>query len=108
MTDKTDAHIISRRSVIRILGIGAAIGVAMPAVVLTGSEADAQTAGMVRRQSRRANRRDRREDRRDNRQARREDRRENRQDRREDRQDRRENRQENRQDRREDRRNPGL
>jgi Ni/Co efflux regulator RcnB len=85
MNEKTDTEIISRRRAIWMLGVAAAFGMAMPAAVLTASEADAQTAGMERRQGRRENRRDRREDRRDNRQDRRTDRRENRQDRRDNR-----------------------
>jgi hypothetical protein len=85
MNEKTDTDIISRRRAVWMLGVAAAFGMAMPAVVLTASEADAQTAGIERRQGRRENRRDRREDRRENRRDRREDRRENRENRRENR-----------------------
>ena len=85
MSEKTNAAMFSRRRVLWLLGVGAPFGLGMPAVVLTASEAEAQTPGMERRQGRRENRRDRRQDRRDNRQDRREDRRENRQDRRDNR-----------------------
>jgi len=67
---------VSRREAFWMLGT--AIGIAIPAVVLTVSNAQAQTPGMQRR-----------EDRRDIRQQRRDDRRDVRQDRRDDRQDRR-------------------
>ena len=85
MSEKVGAEIISRRRAFWLLGVGAAFGLAMPAAVLTASEAEAQTPGIERRQERRENRRERREDRRTNRQERREDRRANRQNRREDR-----------------------
>ena len=82
---KIEAEMVSRRRAFWLLGVGAAFGMGMPAAVVTASDAEAQTPGMVRREDRRENRRDRREDRRANRQERREDRRTNRQDRREDR-----------------------
>ena len=85
MSEKIKAAMISRRRALWLLGVAAPFGLGMPAVVLTASEAEAQTPGIERRQGRRENRRDRREDRRDNRQDRREDRRENRQDRRDNR-----------------------
>ena len=85
MREKIEAATISRRRAFGILGLGAVFGMAMPAAVLTASDAEAQTYGMDRRQDRRANRRDRRDDRRTGRQDRREDRRTNRQDRRDDR-----------------------
>ena len=63
---------ISRRRAFSLLGLAA---LAVPTTALTLSEAEAQTAGMERRQDRRQGRQDRRADRRDNRQQRREDRR---------------------------------
>jgi len=58
--------IVSRRQTFSLLGLAtAALALAVPATVLTvAEEAEAQTAGMVRRQDRRANRQDRRQDRR--------------------------------------------
>jgi len=47
------------------------MSLAVPATVLTVSQAEAQTAGMERREDRRANRQDRRQDRRTDRQDRR-------------------------------------
>ena len=82
MSEKIEAGMISRRRAFWMLGVGAAVGMGIPAAVVT---AQAQTPGTERRQDRRENRQDRREDRRANRQERREDRRTNRQDRREDR-----------------------
>jgi hypothetical protein len=85
MSEKIEAVMISRRRAFWVLGVGAAVSMGVPAAVVTASNAEAQTPGMIRREDRRQNRQDRREDRRANRQDRREDRRENRQDRREDR-----------------------
>jgi hypothetical protein len=73
---------MSRRNVVSLPVLGAAFGLLAP-TLLTVSEAEAQTAGMERRQGRRENRRERREGRRENRRDRREGRRENRRDRRE-------------------------
>jgi hypothetical protein len=84
MSEQIKSEIISRRA-FSFAGLAAAFGLAVPTTILTSLDAEAQTPGMVRRQERRANRRDRREDRRTNRQERREDRRTNRQDRRDDR-----------------------
>ena len=81
MSEKFEA--ISRRKAFLILG--KAVGIVIPAAVITASNAEAQTPGMERREDRRENRQDRREDRRENRQDRREDRRTNREDRRDDR-----------------------
>lgn len=75
MADKIELDLISRRSAFRFLGLTAAVCVAVPATVLTVSDADAQTAGMERREDRRAGRQDRRDDRRTSRQDRRDDRR---------------------------------
>ena len=54
---------ISRRSAFSLLGLTAALGFAVP-TVLTVSDAEAQTAGMERRQERRTGRHERREERR--------------------------------------------
>jgi hypothetical protein len=75
MSEKIEAEMISRRRAFWILGVGAAVGMGVPAATVTASNAEAQTPGMQRRQDRRENRQDRREDRRTNRQDRREDRR---------------------------------
>ena len=77
---------VTRRSVISLLGVAVArvaslagvgaLGLAVPTAVLTTpEEAEAQTAGMVRRQERRGARRERRETRRTARRAGRETRR---------------------------------
>ena len=73
MSAEIQSGLISRRTAFSL--IGGALGVALPATILTVSEAEAQTAGMERRQDRRANRQDRREDRRAGRQERRDERR---------------------------------
>ncbi|MDI4238833.1 hypothetical protein AAFX91_23865 [Bradyrhizobium sp. 31Argb] len=73
MTAEIQSGLISRRTAFSL--ISAALAVALPATVFAVSEAEAQTAGMERREDRRANRQDRREDRRANRQDRRDARR---------------------------------
>jgi hypothetical protein len=65
------AEMISRRETFSLLGLAAALGLAVPATVLTASNAKAQTEGMERRQDRRANRQQNRQDRRTDRQDRR-------------------------------------
>ena len=75
MREKITSKMISRRGTFSLLGLGAALGFAVPTTVLTMSDAEAQTVGMERRENRRAGRQERREDRRTNRQVRREDRR---------------------------------
>ena len=75
MREKITSEMISRRGAFSLLGLGAVLGVAMPATVLMTSEAEAQTVGMERRENRRAGRQERRVERRTNRQVRREDRR---------------------------------
>lgn len=84
MRENIESAMISRRRILRILGLSA-LGIGLPAALLSPSEAKAQTQGMERRQDRRDNRRDRRTDRRDNRRDRRDDRRTDRRDRRDDR-----------------------
>ena len=75
MREKITSQMISRRGAFSLLGLGAALGFAVPTTVLTMSEAEAQTVGMERREERRAGRQERRVERRTNRQVRREDRR---------------------------------
>jgi Ni/Co efflux regulator RcnB len=64
---------VSRRKVLTL--VAAAFGAATMPLVLTTSDAEAQTAGMERRQERRSGRHERRETRRTGRQERRETRR---------------------------------
>lgn len=78
MTEQIQSGLISRRTALSLLALGAAA----PAAVLVVSNAEAQTPGMERREERREGRQERREDRRDYRQERREDRRDAREDRR--------------------------
>jgi hypothetical protein len=68
-----ELDVLSRREAFSFLGT-AALSVAVPATVLTVSDANAQTPGMERREDRREERQERREDRRDDRVQRREDR----------------------------------
>jgi len=75
MREKITSEMISRRGAFSLLGLGAALGFAVPTTVLTMSNAEAQTVGMERREGRRAGRQERRETRRTDRQVRREDRR---------------------------------
>jgi hypothetical protein len=56
---------VSRRGIFSLLGLGAVVGIAVPTtVLLTTSEAEAETVGMERRENRRGNRQQRRQDRR--------------------------------------------
>ena len=65
MIEQINSEKISRRTAFSLLGLAAALGFAVPATVLTVSEdAEAQTAGMGRRQARRTNRTERRQTRR--------------------------------------------
>jgi len=75
MSEQSKSEMISRRRALSLLGIAAALGLAVPPAVLTVSDAEAQTAGMQRRAARRAARHKRREERRMGRQKRREKRR---------------------------------
>jgi uncharacterized protein YcfJ len=68
-------EMISRRKALSLVGLAAAFGLAAAPVVLTVSDAEAQTAGMLRRQERREGRHERREERRAGRTERREERR---------------------------------
>jgi hypothetical protein len=64
--------LMSRRGAFSLLGLTAALGFAVLATVLTTSDAEAQTAGMERREGRRTGREERRQGRRNARQTRRE------------------------------------
>ena len=79
------SEMISRRKALSLMGLAAAFGLAAAPTVLTVSDAEAQTAGMERRQERRAGRHERREERRAGRHERREERRTGRYERREER-----------------------
>jgi hypothetical protein len=71
-----DQHgMISRRRAFSLLGLGAALSTLAPTMMLSASEAEAQTAGMERREGRRTGRQERRETRRTVREQRRETRR---------------------------------
>ena len=64
MIDKKIEVEVSRRRAFSIVGLAVAAGFAVPATVLTATEAHAQTQGMDRRDDRQDNRTDRRDDRR--------------------------------------------
>ena len=85
MSEKINSEMISRRRAFSLVGLAAALGVAVPTTVLMISDAEAQTAGMERRQERRAGRHERRQERRTGRHERREERRTGRHERREER-----------------------
>ena len=70
MSEKITSQMMSRRGAFSLLGLGAALGLTVP-TVLTMSEAEAQTAGMERREGRRTGRQTRRQGRRTGRQERR-------------------------------------
>ena len=61
---KVELEVISRRRAFSFLGLAVAAGLAIPATVLTVTDADAQTQGQERRDDRQDNRTDRRDDRR--------------------------------------------
>ena len=67
MNEINKPELISRRRVCSLLGLTAALGFAVPATVLTVSDAEAQTTGMERRHERRDERRTGRHERRDER-----------------------------------------
>jgi hypothetical protein len=69
------SEMISRRKALSLVGLAAAFGLAAAPTVLTVSDAEAQTAGMERREERGAGRHERREERRTGRTERREERR---------------------------------
>jgi len=53
MSEKIESEMISRRKAFSLLGLAAALGLAVPPTVLMVSDADAETAGMERRHERR-------------------------------------------------------
>ena len=57
MNEKITSEMMSRRKALSVLV--AALGLAVPTVALTGSDAEAQTVGMTRRQDRRTGRHER-------------------------------------------------
>ena len=69
------SEVMSRRRTPSLFGLAAAFGLAAPSMLLTVSDAEAQTAGMERRQGRRTGRTERRQARRTGRTVRREERR---------------------------------
>ena len=75
MSEIIKSEAISRRTAFSLFGKVAAFAVAASTAALTVSDAEAQTAGMERRQDRRTGRHERREDRRTGRADRREERR---------------------------------
>ena len=75
MSEKIEMELISRRRAFSLLGLAAALGFVVPTTVLTVSDAEAETAGMQRREQRRTGRHERREERRTGRTERREQRR---------------------------------
>ena len=75
MTKKLKSELISRRTAFSLLGVTAAFALAVPATVLTVSDAEAQTSGMERRHERRTGRHERRDERRTGRHERRDERR---------------------------------
>jgi hypothetical protein len=85
MSERNGSEMISRRRLFSLLGLAAALGVAVPPAILMVSDAEAQTVGMERRHERREERRGRRYERREERGERRHERREYRQERREER-----------------------
>jgi Ni/Co efflux regulator RcnB len=74
MSAIVNSEMISRRKALSLMGLAAAFGLAAAPTVLTASDAEAQTAGMERRQERRTGRHERREERRAGRHERREER----------------------------------
>ena len=71
MMSETINEVMSRRKAFSLLGLAAAAGFVVPATVLTMSDAEAQTAGMQRREGRRDTRQGRRDTRQQGRQQRR-------------------------------------
>ena len=68
MSEKLKSEMISRRGTFSLVGLAAALSFVVPAVMITVSDAEAQTAGMQRRGERRTGRQERRTTRRTNRQ----------------------------------------
>jgi hypothetical protein len=72
MSEIIKSEMLSRRNALSLMGLAAAFGLAAAPTVLTVSDAEAQTAGMERRQERRSGRQERRDERRTGRTERRE------------------------------------
>ena len=72
MSEKIKSEMISRRGAFSLLGLATALGLAVPTTVMTMSNAEAETAGMERREGRRTGREERRQGRRTGRETRRE------------------------------------
>jgi len=85
MSEKINSQMVSRRTTCSLLGLAVALGLAAPTLVLTVADAEAQTAGMERRQDRRTDRTERRQERRMGRTERRQERRTGRTERRQER-----------------------
>ena len=64
MTEKIEHGLISRRKAFSLFGVTAAFSLAMPVTLSALSEAQAQTPGMERRDTRQEGRQERRDDRR--------------------------------------------
>jgi Ni/Co efflux regulator RcnB len=64
MSESIKFELISRRRAFSLLGLAAAVSVAVPAMMLIATDADAQTQGMERRDERRGDRQERRTERR--------------------------------------------
>lgn len=75
MSETMKSEVMSRRRTLSLFGLVAAFGLAAPSILLTVSDAEAQTAGMERRQQRRTGRTERRQERRTGRTERRHERR---------------------------------
>ena len=75
MSEIMKSEVMSRRRTLSLFGLAAAFGLAAPSMLLTVSNAEAQTAGMERRQGRRTGRTERRQARRTGRTVRRVERR---------------------------------
>jgi hypothetical protein len=85
MSEKINAQMITRRTTCSLLRLAVAFGFAAPTLVLTASDAEAETPGMERRQERREGRTERRQERREGRTERRQERRTGRTERRQER-----------------------
>ena len=64
MSERMKLEALSRRKAFSLLGLAAAVSLAVPAAMLTATDADAQTQGMERRDERRTDRHERRTERR--------------------------------------------
>ena len=64
MSESIKFELISRRRAFSLLGLAAVVSVAVPATMLSATDADAQTQGMERRDERRGDRQERRTERR--------------------------------------------